>query len=60
MIASKTETNGHSLCPNKLINFPEEISCIKINHGLRTIFIGSKTGTFYWTSYPMKLRNANL
>lgn len=58
IIAGKGDINGYSLNQMKIVNFPEEVSCIKINYGLKTIFFGAKSGAFYWCNYPLKLKNA--
>lgn len=57
VIASKGEPGNHSLNLMKSINFPEEISCIKINQSLKTIFFGCKSGTLYWSNYPVKTKS---
>ena len=56
ILASKTEHSGYNLCINKMISFPEQVSHIKINYGLRTVFFGTKTGKLYWCNYPLKIK----
>lgn len=56
VVAGKGEAGNFSLNQHKIINFNEEISCIKINYTLKTIFFGGKNGTLFWCSYPLKLK----